>query len=249
MCAQVDEDTYLHMLASTFTELGTEKRCLNFFRLPQTSGDHDPGISFVGTQAWIRSLNFSIVDDWRRWLVNDQVAGSAPKPMFVFSFLLHEISPYLNTPCFHLTRFRYTRTYSNNLTFATVKVRSLLPIFALYKYRLCMMEVSITIHCLLSVRPLLFSGRRSRSCRGQAQRMSGHVRTMDFKAAFVRKKLHSIFSFHFYKFYLFSLYISTNLVDCFVHNPWGRAQLQWPASYLFCLGFISRLPYSNVSVI
>ncbi|XP_054781823.1 serine carboxypeptidase-like 11 [Prosopis cineraria] len=54
------------------------------------SGDHDMACSFLSTQAWIRSLNYSIVDDWRPWHVNGQVAG-------------------------------YTRTYSNRMTFATVK--------------------------------------------------------------------------------------------------------------------------------
>ncbi|KAJ4813233.1 Serine carboxypeptidase 1 [Rhynchospora pubera] len=54
------------------------------------SGDHDSCLSYVGTQAWIKSLNFSITDDWRAWYVGDQVAG-------------------------------FTRRYSNNLTFATVK--------------------------------------------------------------------------------------------------------------------------------
>ncbi|XP_017698405.1 serine carboxypeptidase-like 18 [Phoenix dactylifera] len=54
------------------------------------SGDHDMAVPFVGTQGWIRSLNFSIVDDWRPWSADGQVAG-------------------------------FTRTYSNNLTFATVK--------------------------------------------------------------------------------------------------------------------------------
>ncbi|TKW04621.1 hypothetical protein SEVIR_7G121900v4 [Setaria viridis] len=54
------------------------------------SGDHDPGITHVGTQAWIRHLNLTIVDDWRPWYVGDQVAG-------------------------------FTRRYSSNLTFATVK--------------------------------------------------------------------------------------------------------------------------------
>ncbi|KAF3341796.1 Serine carboxypeptidase-like 1 [Carex littledalei] len=54
------------------------------------SGDHDFDIPHVGTQDWIRSLNFSIVDDWRPWYVGGQVAG-------------------------------FTRRYSNNLTFATVK--------------------------------------------------------------------------------------------------------------------------------
>ncbi|KAK2393844.1 serine carboxypeptidase [Trifolium repens] len=54
------------------------------------SGDHDFQVPFLGTQAWIRSLNYSIVDDWRPWHTNEQVAG-------------------------------YTRTYSNGMTFATVK--------------------------------------------------------------------------------------------------------------------------------
>lgn len=54
------------------------------------SGDHDMLVPFVGTQAWIKSLNFSIVDDWRPWLLEGQVAG-------------------------------YTRTYSNQMTYATVK--------------------------------------------------------------------------------------------------------------------------------
>uniref|UniRef100_A0A0E0NJE4 Uncharacterized protein n=2 Tax=Oryza TaxID=4527 RepID=A0A0E0NJE4_ORYRU len=39
------------------------------------SGDHDPIVPFSGTQAWIRSLNFSIVDDWRAWHLDGQAAG------------------------------------------------------------------------------------------------------------------------------------------------------------------------------
>ncbi|XP_052188364.1 serine carboxypeptidase-like 7 isoform X2 [Diospyros lotus] len=54
------------------------------------SGDHDLVVPFFGTQAWIRSLNYSIVEDWRSWVVQGQVAG-------------------------------YARTYSNRMTFATVK--------------------------------------------------------------------------------------------------------------------------------
>ncbi|KAF8689255.1 hypothetical protein HU200_042046 [Digitaria exilis] len=54
------------------------------------SGDHDMVVPYIGTQAWIKSLNFSIVDGWRPWFVDGQVAG-------------------------------FTRSYSNNLTFATVK--------------------------------------------------------------------------------------------------------------------------------
>ncbi|XP_074555532.1 serine carboxypeptidase-like 18 [Curcuma longa] len=54
------------------------------------SGDHDLVIPFLGTKQWIKSLNSSIMEDWRSWHVGGQVAG-------------------------------YTMTYSNNLTFATVK--------------------------------------------------------------------------------------------------------------------------------
>ncbi|KAF7811516.1 serine carboxypeptidase-like 7 isoform X4 [Senna tora] len=39
------------------------------------SGDHDFVVPFSATQAWIRSLNYSIVDEWRPWLVQTQIAG------------------------------------------------------------------------------------------------------------------------------------------------------------------------------
>ncbi|CAI9115875.1 OLC1v1016886C1 [Oldenlandia corymbosa var. corymbosa] len=39
------------------------------------SGDHDLIVPHIATQAWIKSLNYSIVDDWRQWLVEGQVAG------------------------------------------------------------------------------------------------------------------------------------------------------------------------------
>nr|XP_051183705.1 serine carboxypeptidase-like 7 [Lolium perenne] len=54
------------------------------------SGDHDAVIPFLGTQSWIRSLNFPIMDEWRAWHLDGQSAG-------------------------------FTETYSNNLTFATIK--------------------------------------------------------------------------------------------------------------------------------
>uniref|UniRef100_A0A0D3CDK6 Uncharacterized protein n=1 Tax=Brassica oleracea var. oleracea TaxID=109376 RepID=A0A0D3CDK6_BRAOL len=54
------------------------------------SGDHDMMVPYVGTVAWIRSLNYSIIDQWRPWFVNNQVIG-------------------------------YTRSYVNNMTFATIK--------------------------------------------------------------------------------------------------------------------------------
>ncbi|XP_051150001.1 serine carboxypeptidase-like 11 isoform X4 [Andrographis paniculata] len=39
------------------------------------SGDHDMVMPFLSTQAWIRSLNYSIMDEWRQWLVRGQIAG------------------------------------------------------------------------------------------------------------------------------------------------------------------------------
>lgn len=39
------------------------------------SGDHDYMVPFQSTQKWIKSLNYSIEDDWRPWNVNNQVAG------------------------------------------------------------------------------------------------------------------------------------------------------------------------------
>eukprot|EP00253_Pinus_taeda_P033906 PITA_33906 len=39
------------------------------------SGDQDMLVPFVGTEAWIRSLNYAILDDWRSWWVDEQVAG------------------------------------------------------------------------------------------------------------------------------------------------------------------------------
>ncbi|KAL5721003.1 sinapoylglucose--choline O-sinapoyltransferase [Ranunculus cassubicifolius] len=54
------------------------------------SGDHDLEISHISTRTWIRSLNSSIVDDWRPWHVDGQVGG-------------------------------FMTTYSNGMTFATVK--------------------------------------------------------------------------------------------------------------------------------
>ncbi|KAA8540615.1 hypothetical protein F0562_024466 [Nyssa sinensis] len=39
------------------------------------SGDHDLTVPNTGTQDWIKLLNMTIVNDWRQWLVDGQVAG------------------------------------------------------------------------------------------------------------------------------------------------------------------------------
>ncbi|XVF39784.1 hypothetical protein PTKIN_Ptkin01aG0060400 [Pterospermum kingtungense] len=54
------------------------------------SGDHDMLVPYLATEAWIKTLNYSIVDDWRPWMLQGQVAG-------------------------------YTRTYANQMTYATIK--------------------------------------------------------------------------------------------------------------------------------
>ncbi|KAI4356293.1 hypothetical protein L6164_000325 [Bauhinia variegata] len=39
------------------------------------SGDHDMCVPFTGSEAWTRSMGYKIVDEWRPWISNEQVAG------------------------------------------------------------------------------------------------------------------------------------------------------------------------------
>ncbi|RVW26021.1 Serine carboxypeptidase 1 [Vitis vinifera] len=39
------------------------------------SGDHDMSVPFTGSEAWTRSLGYKIMDEWRAWISNNQVAG------------------------------------------------------------------------------------------------------------------------------------------------------------------------------
>nr|GMC89603.1 serine carboxypeptidase-like 13 [Ipomoea batatas] len=49
------------------------------YRVLIYSGDHDMGIPHIGTEEWIESLKVGVVDDWRPWFVEDQVAGYTKK--------------------------------------------------------------------------------------------------------------------------------------------------------------------------
>uniref|UniRef100_A0A0E0MF37 Uncharacterized protein n=1 Tax=Oryza punctata TaxID=4537 RepID=A0A0E0MF37_ORYPU len=48
---------------------------LKGYRALVYSGDHDSVVPFLGTQTWVRSLGYPIVDDWRAWHVDGQSAG------------------------------------------------------------------------------------------------------------------------------------------------------------------------------
>ncbi|XVF32063.1 hypothetical protein REPUB_Repub17cG0049700 [Reevesia pubescens] len=39
------------------------------------SGDHDMCVPFTGSEAWTRSVGYKIVDEWRSWTSNGQIAG------------------------------------------------------------------------------------------------------------------------------------------------------------------------------
>ncbi|KAK4480188.1 hypothetical protein RD792_013250 [Penstemon davidsonii] len=59
----------------------------NGYRVLIYSGDHDMCVPFTGTQAWIQSLGFKIVDEWRPWVSNGQTAGFLEKYAGDFTFL------------------------------------------------------------------------------------------------------------------------------------------------------------------
>ncbi|KAJ0681881.1 putative peptidase S10, serine carboxypeptidase, alpha/Beta hydrolase [Helianthus annuus] len=59
----------------------TNKKC----RALIYSGDHDMLVPYFSTMKWVGSLNLSVVDDWRPWLVDEQVAGLV---MLLFAILV-----------------------------------------------------------------------------------------------------------------------------------------------------------------
>lgn len=48
---------------------------LSGYRALIYSGDHDMCVPFTGSEAWTHSLGYKVIDEWRAWISNDQVAG------------------------------------------------------------------------------------------------------------------------------------------------------------------------------
>ncbi|OIW01324.1 hypothetical protein TanjilG_10485 [Lupinus angustifolius] len=52
-----------------------KKLTSNGYRALIYSGDHDLCVPYTGSEAWTSSLGYKIIDEWRAWLVDGQVAG------------------------------------------------------------------------------------------------------------------------------------------------------------------------------
>lgn len=70
------------------------------------SGDHDMCVPFTGTEAWTRSVGYKIIDPWRPWLINNQIAGFTQGYANNFTFLTvkgsgHTVPEYKPHEAFH----------------------------------------------------------------------------------------------------------------------------------------------------
>ncbi|VYS58556.1 unnamed protein product [Arabidopsis thaliana] len=48
---------------------------LSGFRALIFSGDHDMCVPYTGSEAWTKAMGYKVVDEWRPWMSNNQVAG------------------------------------------------------------------------------------------------------------------------------------------------------------------------------
>lgn len=51
------------------------------------SGDLDMVVPHIATEKWIESLNLTVVEDWKPWFVDDQVAGLVHLPFFFSKYI------------------------------------------------------------------------------------------------------------------------------------------------------------------
>ncbi|CAN6248117.1 unnamed protein product [Urochloa humidicola] len=55
------------------------------YRVLIYSGDHDLCVPFSGTEAWVKSIGYQVVDRWRPWYYGKQVAGyGVLRPFFIY---------------------------------------------------------------------------------------------------------------------------------------------------------------------
>ncbi|CAL0312888.1 unnamed protein product [Lupinus luteus] len=71
------------------------------------SGDHDMQISYLGTLRWINSLNSTILEEWKPWLVRDQIAGYVQEYSNYITFATvkgagHTAPEYKRKECFEM---------------------------------------------------------------------------------------------------------------------------------------------------
>ncbi|CAN6480448.1 unnamed protein product [Victoria cruziana] len=64
-------------------------------------------VPYIGTQGWISSLNFTIVENWHPWLVENQVAGYTRKyaPSVTYATVKgagHTAPEYRPKECYHM---------------------------------------------------------------------------------------------------------------------------------------------------
>ncbi|CAH8338300.1 unnamed protein product [Eruca vesicaria subsp. sativa] len=76
---------YGYLLSSYWAD---DNSVRNALQVEKSSGDHDMGVPYVETQAWIRSLNYSIMDDWRPWMINSEGGGHTLDFKPVESFIM-----------------------------------------------------------------------------------------------------------------------------------------------------------------
>ncbi|KAK9075445.1 hypothetical protein SSX86_003768 [Deinandra increscens subsp. villosa] len=69
------------------------------------SGDHDMIVPHQSTQAWLKDLNYPVIDQWRSWKNNDQIAGYTESYLNMMTFVTvkgggHTAPEYKPEECF-----------------------------------------------------------------------------------------------------------------------------------------------------